>query len=89
MAYDGDGIAAKPKRLPSRKSVYEVLAEAVDVESPNEVMIVDRGLLRWAMVMTRPDSEAEAPSHKRATLIAPLRRYRVDVPRGRRTTRRF
>lgn len=91
MAYDGDGVAALPRRLPSRKSVYNVLADAVNVDSPHEVMIVDRGLLRWAMAMTRTEDTTDggaASAHKRETVVAPLRRYRIR-PAGRRTTRRL
>lgn len=82
MTYDADGTP--PRRPPSRKSVYDVLADAVNVDAPHEVMIVDRGLLRWAMVMSRTES---TPSSKRPTAVAPVRRYRLGPTR--RTTGRL
>ncbi|MEO1481579.1 MAG: hypothetical protein AAFU77_05685 [Myxococcota bacterium] len=55
------------RKRSSRETVLNVLADAVNVDSPNTVMIVDRGLLRWAMAVATPES-------KRETVVAPLRR---------------
>lgn len=72
-------MSGKRRKRVSKEKALRMLAQAVEADSMDDVMIVDRKLLRWAMEVAVPDA-------KRQTLIAPLRRRTLVDPPARRTT---